>query len=88
MCCYLVIFQDKVEYEAPEGGEVNVELSIRGDIGDEEDHYEDHRVGVGYHKPVGNVFWEHFYQWIRLHGLPGGWWDYGQGWGRGVLVSI
>ena len=34
----LLVLQHKVEDEAPEGGEVNVKLSIGGRVGDQEDH--------------------------------------------------
>ena len=66
---YLLIIQYKVENETPESSEVNVELSIRGDIGDQEDEDEDHGVGVGDHEPVGNVLGKHLDEGVRLDWL-------------------
>ena len=65
----LFVLQNKVEDEAPEGSEVNVELSIRGGVGDEEDDDEDDGVGVGDDEPVGNVLGKHLDEGIRLDWL-------------------
>ena len=90
MCvwAHLVIFQGEVEDEAPEGGEVDVELAVRGGVGDEEDDNEHHGVGVGDHEPVGNVLGKHLDQRVGLHRLGGLGRHRGQGWGGAVRVSV
>ena len=65
----LFVLQNKVKDEAPEGSEVNVELSIGGGVGDEEDDDEDDGVGVGDDEPVGNVLGKHLDQRVRFDWL-------------------
>ena len=48
---------------------MNVELSIGGRVGDEEDDDEDDRVGVRDDEPVGNVLGKHLDEGIRLDWL-------------------
>jgi len=68
VCC-LFVLQNKVKDEAPKGGEVDVELSIGGRVGDEEDDNEDDGVGVRDDEPVGNVLGKHLDQGVRLDWL-------------------
>ena len=66
MLSNLFVLQNKVKDEAPKGGEVDVELSIGGRVGDEQDDNEDDGVGVRDDEPVGNVLGKHLDQRVRL----------------------
>ena len=79
----LFVLQNKVKDEAPKGGEVDVELSIGGRVGDQQDDNEDDGVGVRDDEPVGNVLGEHL---DRLRGLWRG--DNRQSWFCCVRVGV
>ena len=85
----LFVLQNKVKDEAPKGGEVDVELSIRSRIGDEQDDDEDDGVGVRDDEPVGNVLGKHLDQGVRFNRLRGLWrGDNRQSWFCCVRVGV